>query len=846
MAACCVDGRLITGKMKISYNWLKEYVKTDLTAQKAAEILTAAGLEIEGVERVESIRGGLQGLVVVEVLTCTDHPDSDHLHITTVSVGDGGEPRQVVCGAPNVAAGQKVILAQVGTVLYPGGEEEGFKIKKSKIRGVESLGMLCAEDEIGVGASHDGIIVLDPEAKAGTPAAEVYDMQDDYVFEVGLTPNRIDAASHYGVARDLAAYLTANGETTGARLADVSAFKTDDAMALPVAVTVEDHTGAPRYMGVTMKGVKVGPSPEWLQQRLRAIGMNPKNNVVDITNFVMHECGQPLHAFDMNRVGGHKIIVRRAAEGEPFVTLDGVERKLSAEDLMICDDKRPMCLAGVFGGMDSGVTDSTTDIFVEAACFNPVTVRKSARRHGLNTDSSFRFERGTDPDMPAYALRRAALLVRELAGGTISSEVVDIYPEKIGPFEFPVNLGRINRLIGADIPVAAAKAILSGLEIRVRGETVESNGDTVLDIAVPAYRVDVQREADVAEEILRIYGFNNVPNPHYIKNVITYGNQKTPDRMVNAASDFLVGQGCVEIMSNSLTKAAYYDGLTSYKEENCVRILNPLSNELNVMRQTLLFNALEAVALNVNRRSGDLRLFEFGNCYFFNPAATEPEAKGTLKPYRQESRLAVTVTGLERQPNWNRPKPEMSDFFTVKCLTEQLLQRLGVNIYEGYYDTLENDLYSEAVTYTIRGKKLFEMGIISPKLCRGVFDLKQPVYYMEMNVTHLQKIVETVRVQAAELSKYPEVKRDLALLVDKGVTFSQLREAACKAEKKLLKSVGLFDVYEGDKLPEGKKSYALNFVIEDTTKTLTDTEIERIMGNISAALTKATGAQVRT
>ncbi|MCC8063392.1 MAG: phenylalanine--tRNA ligase subunit beta [Rikenellaceae bacterium] len=496
--------------------------------------------------------------------------------------------------------------------------------------------------------------------------------------------------------------------------------------------------------------------------------------------------------------------------------------------------------------MDSGVTDATTDIFIEAAYFDPVSVRKSARRHGLNTDSSFRFERGMDPEMGAYAVRRAALLVKEMAGGMVSSDVVDIYPEKIGPFEFSINLGRINRLIGTDIPTSVAKAILTGLEIEIRSEVVSETGDVVLEIAVPAYRVDVQREADVAEEILRIYGFNNVPNPHFIKNVITYGNQKTPDKLVDAASDLLAGLGCVEIMSNSLTKGAYYEGLASYKAENCVRILNPLSNELNVMRQTLLFNALEAVALNVNRRNGDLRLFEFGNCYFYSPSAAAAEgAKGTLKPYREERRLAITVTGLEHQPNWNRPKPEMSDFFTVKYLAEQLLQRFGVNIYEGYYDTLESDLYSEAVTYTIRGKKLFEMGVVSGKLARNVFDLKQPVYYMEMNVAQLQRVVDTVRVQAVELSKYPEVKRDLALLVDKNVTFAQLREAASKAERKLLKSVGLFDVYEGDKLPEGKKSYALNFVIEDTTKTLTDTEIERIMGNISAALTKATGAQVR-
>lgn len=839
--------------MKISYNWLKEYVKTDLTAERAAEILTAAGLEIEGIEKVESIRGGLQGLVVAEVLTCVGHPDSDHLHVTTVSVGNDGEgPLQVVCGAPNVAAGQKVILATVGATLYPKDDEsgEGFKIKKSKIRGVESLGMLCAEDEIGVGTSHDGIIVLPAEVKAGIPAAQVYDLQDEYVFEVGLTPNRIDAASHYGVARDLAAYLGVHDRAgdTVARLPDVSCFRVDDAQALPVAVRVDDPQGAPRYMGVTVKGVRVGPSPEWLQKKLRAIGMNPKNNVVDITNFVMHECGQPLHAFDLSKVGGHKIIVRRAVEGEPFTTLDGVERKLSAEDLVICDAKRPMCLAGVFGGMDSGVVDSTTDIFIEAAYFNPVTVRKSARRYGLNTDSSFRFERGVDPEMGAYAVRRAAMLVAQLAGGIVASEVVDLYPEKIEAFRFEVNLGRINRLIGAEIPASVAKAILVGLEIEIWNESVSEAGDTVLDIAVPPYRVDVQREADVAEEILRIYGFNNVPNPHYIKNVITYGNQKTTDRLVNTAADLLAAMGCVEIMSNSLTKASYYEGLTSlYRAENCVRILNPLSGELNVMRQTLLFNALEAVALNANRKNGDLQLFEFGNCYFYDPAKTQVSdyVKGTLRPYSQESRLAITVTGASRQAAWNAPKPEMSDFFTVKALAERVLQRFGINIYEGVYSTLESDLYSEAIAYVLRGKKLFEMGVVSPKLTRGVFDLKQAVYYMEMNVAQLAKVADTVRVSVAELSKFPEVKRDLALLVDRDVTFSQLREAASKAERKLLKSVGLFDVYEGDKLPEGKKSYALNFVIEDTTKTLTDVEIERIMGNISAALTKATGAQVR-
>lgn len=831
--------------MKISYNWLKDYIQTDLPAEEVAKALTDAGLEVEGLERVESIPGGLQGLVVAEVLTCEDHPDSDHLHVTTVSVGDGGEPLTVVCGAPNVAKGQKVILAQVGTTLYPKGEEKGFKIKKSKIRGVESHGMLCAEDEIGVGESHDGIIVLDNSAQVGTPAAEVFQMQGDDVLEIGLTPNRADAASHYGVARDLAAYLSLHGKDgkVKARLEEVDRFRVDDPKALPVEVIVDDQAGAQRYMGVTMKGVKIAPSPEWLQNRLRAVGLNPKNNVVDITNYVMFECGQPLHAFDIAKVDGNKIVVRRAKAGEPFVTLDGEERKLSAEDLMICNASEPMCIAGVFGGLDSGVSDTTTDIFIEAAYFDPVSIRKSARRYGLNTDSSFRFERGADPEMTPYALKRAALLIKELAGGVIASDVIDIYPAKIEPFRFDVDLRRIDRLIGEEIPEDTVRNILESLEIKVRKE----NG-SVWSVEVPAYRVDVQREADLAEDILRIYGYNRIPMPHYIKNVITYGNQKTTDRLVNAASDLLVSNGCVEIMSNSLTKVAYYEGLTSYPAERCVRIINPLSNELNVMRQTLLFNALEAVVLNVHRRAGDLKLFEVGNCYFYDPKkAEDPEAKGTLKPYSESQKLAVTVTGMAVQNWWNEPGGRKSDLYTVKMLTDRILQRFGVSLYEGKYETKESDVYSEAVSYVIRGKELFHFGIVSPKIAKGQFDLKQPVYYMELDVAQLARIADTVRVAAQELSKYPEVKRDLALLVDRGVTFSQLRDAAYKIkDKKLLKSVGLFDVYEGDKLPEGKKSYALNFVIEDVTKTLTDTEIDRIMGDIAGSLEKATGAVVRS
>lgn len=812
--------------MTISYNWLKDYIKTDLTAEQAAEILTAIGLEIEGIEKVEAIKGGLEGLVVAEVLTCDKHPDADKLHVTTVSTGK--EVFQVVCGAPNVAKGQKVILATVGTTLYPVGEEEGFKIKKSKIRGIESLGMLCAEDEIGVGHSHDGIIVLPAEASVGAPAAQVFELNEDYVFEVGLTPNRIDGASHYGVARDLAAYLR-----TKAELPSVEAFSVDNE-SIPAKVTVENHAGAPRYMGITMDGIEIKPSPEWLQTKLRAVGINPKNNVVDITNFVLHECGQPLHAFDLDKVDGGEIVVKNCPEGTPFVTLDGVERKLSADDLMICSATRPMCLAGVFGGMNSGVSDTTTKIFIESAYFNPVTVRKSAKRHGLSTDASFRYERGADPNMPPYALMRAALLIRELAGGRVTSGIVDLYPSKIEDYRFDVSYKNINSLIGKEIPAETVKSILTGLEIEILGE---NNG--VLSISVPAYRVDVQREADVVEEVLRIYGFNNVENPHIIKNVITVGNMQTTDRLVDAMSNMLASVGCTEIMSNSLTKASYYEALESYKAENCVRILNPLSIDLNVMRQTLMFNALEAVQLNSNRKNGDLRLFEIGNCYSFDPA----KADTTLKPYSEQKRLSITVTGLADQPTW-QGKAVQSNFYTAKALVEKIFERFGLNFNEGTMETLRNDMYSEAVEYTIRGSKLFEMGVVSKKI-RSMFDIKAPVYYVELNIEKLQKLVNTVKVQAVELTKFQAVKRDLALLIDKSMTFSELRDAASRAEKKLLKNITLFDVYEGDKLPEGKKSYAMNFVIEDSTKTLTDADIEKVMQNITRALEKI-GATVRS
>ncbi len=821
--------------MKLSYRWLNDYLPTQLTAPEAAALLTTSGLEVEGIETHESIRGGLRGLVVGEVLTCTDHPDSDHLHVTTVSTG-GGEPLQVVCGATNVAAGQKVVLATVGATLYPIGAEEGFTIKKSKIRGVESFGMICAEDEIGIGTGHDGILVLPADTPAGTPVAELFQLGDDQTLEIGLTPNRIDAASHYGVARDLAAILTLQGTPCKAQLPAVELPAAANPQ--PVEVVVEAPDAAPRYMGLTMSGIRIAPSPEWLQQRLRAIGLNPRNNVVDITNHVMYECGQPLHAFDLSRVEGRKIVVKRCAEGTPFTTLDGVERTLSADDLMICSATRPMCLAGVFGGLDSGVSDTTTEIFLESAYFNPVSVRKSAKRHGLSTDSSFRFERGTDPDMPPYALRRAAALIAELASGKVTSPVVDHYPAPVEPFRFGIEYGRINDLIGKEIPVETVKTILASLEIAIEKETPSG-----LQIGVPAYRVDIRREVDVIEEILRIYGFNNVENPHYIKNVITVGNQQTADRMIDTLSNLLVSCGATEIMSNSLTRLSYYDGLEQLPAARCVRILNPLSNELNAMRQTLLFNALEAIQLNSNRKRSDLKFFEFGHCYFFDPDKATDETRGTLKPYREGMRLGIALTGLATQPNWNQ-KAVPGDLFTLKALAERMLQRLGVSLHEGSYSAGTNDLYADSMQYTLRGKPLFEMGVVARKIA-AQFDLKAPVYFLELDVDQLARVAATVKVAAAELSKFPEVSRDLALLVDKSVTFEALHAAGMKSGKKLLKSISLFDVYEGDKLPEGKKSYALNFVLEDTAKTLTDGEIDHVMGNLIAAFEKL-GAQVRS
>lgn len=819
--------------MKISLGWLKEYVKSDLPAQRIAEILTDIGLEVEALEKTESIKGGLEGVVVGEVLTCEKHPDADKLKVTTVDLGNG-EPVQIVCGAPNVAAGQKVVVATINATLYPTGEAEGFKIKRSKIRGVESLGMICAEDELGLGTDHDGIIVLPAEAKAGTPAKEVFGLEDDHLLEIGLTPNRVDAASHYGVARDLAAYLRSNNMPCELKLSSVADFSQDDS-SFEIKVEVDNSQAAPRYMGVTMTGVKVAPSPKWLQDRLRAIGMTPKNNVVDITNFILHEVGQPLHAFDAAKIKGGRIVVRTCKEGTSFVTLDGVERKLADTDLMICNAEEPMCIAGVFGGLDAGVTEDTTSVFIESAYFNPVWVRKTAKRHGLSTDASFRYERGTDPDMPPYALMRAALMIRELAGGRITSQVTDIYPDKVEPFRFEVSLPRVCRLIGKDIPFERIKEIIRALDV-----TIEKEDDGTLSVAVPPYRVDVQREADLTEDILRIYGYNNIEIPQHVNSTVSYAPTPDKDKIQNIVSDMLTACGFNEIMSNSLTKAAYYNGLTSFLEENCVKILNPLSNDLNVMRQTLLFNAMEAAQLNTNRRNSDLKLYEFGNCYFYDGAKS---SEGGLAPYSEKRRLGVLITGNDHRGSWNvQSRP--TDFFTLKAVMEKILLRFGANPYAAQMESLQSDLFGEAVSVKVNGKKMFDLGVVSKKIC-SQFDLKAKVYYMEADFDALIKLASKQRITVCELSKFPEVKRDLALLVDTSVTFSQLRGIALATEKKLLKNVSLFDVYEGDKLPAGKKSYALSFVLEDASKTLVDSVIDNTMSNLITAFERQAGAQIR-
>ena len=820
--------------MNISYNWLKEYLDFDLQPEEVSAALTSIGLETGGVEEVQTIKGGLEGLVIGEVLTCVEHPNSDHLHITTVNVG-GEEPLQIVCGAPNVAAGQKVVVAVNGTKLYDG--DEVFTIKRSKIRGVESNGMICAEDEIGIGTDHAGIIVLPADAVVGTPAKEYYNVKSDYVLEVDITPNRVDGTSHFGVARDLAAYLKQNGKPTELKRPSVDAFKIDDETPA-IEVIVENTEACPRYSGVTIKGVTVKESPEWLKNRLNIIGLRPINNVVDVTNYVLHEMGQPLHSFDAGKVTGDKVIVKTMPEGTKFVTLDGVERTLTDRDLMICNTEEAMCIGGVFGGLDSGVTEQTTDVFLESACFHPTWIRKTARRFGLNTDASFRFERGLDANNTIYVLKRAALLIQEVAGGKITGSIQDVYPNPVQPYTVELTYNKINTLIGKDIPVETVKSILASLEMEIVSETAEG-----LTIHVPVYRIDVQRDVDVIEDILRIYGYNNIEFSDSVKSNLSY--KTATDRsydLQNLISEQLCGSGFNEIMNNSLTRSAYYDELTTYPVSHCVMLMNPLSADLNGMRQTLLFGGLESIEHNVKRKNGNIRFFEFGNCYDYNVEKKREDA--TLAEFSEDYRLGLWVCGDRVENSWAHAD-EKATVYELKAYVENILIRLGVNLKKVVFGNLSNDMYSTGVSITTTsGRELGTFGIVNRKICKAM-DIDFEVYYGELSWTLLMKETKKNKVTFSEISKFPAVKRDLALLLDKSVQFAEIEKIAEESERKLLKEVSLFDVYEGKNLPAGKKSYAVSFYLQDETKTLNDKQIDAIMQKIRKNLESKLGASLR-
>ena len=832
--------------MNISYSWLKDYVDFDLSAEQLAAALTSIGLECEGIHTVETIRGGLRGIVIGKVLTCVEHPNSDHLHITTVDLG-GENPEQIVCGAPNVAAGQTVVVATVGTVLYDGDKE--FVIKKSKIRGVESMGMICAEDEIGVGTSHDGIIVItgDNLPAPGTPAAEYYGVQDEDVVEVDITPNRIDAASHYGVARDLAAYLTANCEgfaPVRASRPAVDDFTIDDPSAKCVSVRVDAPQACPRYCGVTIEGVKVAPSPEWLQKRLRLIGLHPINNIVDITNYILHGLGQPLHCFDRAHIDGDAIIVRTCEAGTKFTTLDGVERTLDAADLMICDgNKRPMCIAGVFGGLDSGVTEQTTSVFLESACFNATSVRRTARRHGLSTDASFRYERGLDANGCIYILKVAALMVKTLAGGTIVGEIQDVYPEKVHRPRVLLETEYMDSLIGQKVPSTAVDAILEALEV----ETLERHGDasnpTSRLLAVPTYRVDVTRPCDVVEDILRIYGYNKIEMPLQVRSSLSY--KSTTDAaadMQRVVANQLSGAGFREILNNSLTAVSYYQ---DDEPERCVRLLNPLSQDLAVMRRTLLYGGLESIEHNVNRKSKDLAMYEFGNVYFYD-GSRESTVEAPLRPFSQGARLALWLTGDSRVASWQAPALEAS-FYDLRAYVDNILRHLGFDVARDivYAVAEPSKLFAAAMNVATRkGKNLGILGIVSRAAC-GKCDLKVPVFFAELDWDALTNAAQKLGITYYDLPKTQAVKRDLALLIDTSVTMADIEKVVKDSEKKILRDVTLFDVYEGDKLPEGKKSYAITLTLRDDEKTLQDKYIDNVMNRIIANLRNRLGAELR-
>ncbi|MBQ0127203.1 MAG: phenylalanine--tRNA ligase subunit beta [Bacteroidales bacterium] len=813
--------------MKLSYNWLKDYLKCDLDPQQIADVMTGIGIEVDGVEQTEEIPGGLAGVVVAKVLECEPHPDSDHLHITKVDAG-AGEPLTVVCGAPNVAAGQKVLFAQLGTVL-PG----DFKIKKSKIRGVESFGMICAEDELGIGASHDGIMVLPDEAVVGTPAKEYLHLKTEAVIEYEITANRVDAASHWGVARDIYAYLKLNNIPCELCRPDVSAFAEGAGEGFQIDVQAPD--GAPRYTGITIKGVKVGPSPEWMQKRLLSIGSRPINSIVDISNYILFELGQPLHTFDADKIEGGKVIVRRALDGETIKTLDGVERKLAATDLVIANAAGPMCIAGVFGGDDSGVVESTTNVFVESAYFDPASIRKTSKSQQLQTDASFRYERGCDPEITIYALKRAVTLIQECTGGTVVGGILENYPEKIERRQIELDYDRIEAFIGQNIGHDVIEGILESLQY----EFIERRANGAL-VAAPSYMVDVYRECDVVEEILRIYGYDNIALPKHMKMSVNATPCPEPEAIKNHISNFLAANGFTEIMNNSLTKGDYYANLSSFPADHCVRIVNPLSQDLNVMRQTLLLGGLEVVAYNANRQINSIRTFEYGSVY-----QRLPEKSGeTVEGYEEHQCFCLMLTGTPEK-SW-RTEAGKSNFFQLKGYVELLLKRYGADLYKMWMDAAPADVWSEGTVYKLpgQGKVVATMGQIAPALAKR-FGIKQPVFAAEINWQVLFELVKRDKVAFKEMPKFPEVRRDLALLLDEGVGYDALRAAAFKAAGKLLKQVGLFDVYRGDKIPEGKKQYALSFIIQDPDKTLTDQDTERVMDRLLKAFQSQFGAILR-
>jgi len=835
--------------MNISYKWLKEYIDTSLNAYEIADALTSAGLEVDGVEEVQSIKGGLEGLYVGEVLTCEVHPNSDHMHVCMVNVGQP-EPLQIVCGAPNVAAGQKVIVAVLGTKLYDG--DECFTIKRSKLRGIESCGMICAEDEIGVGTDHSGIIVLPADTIVGTPAAEYYHLESDYVIEVDITPNRADACSHYGVARDLYAWMIQNGYKTSLHRPSDEAFSVDDE-ACPIEVEVLNQEACPRYCALSLTGCEVKESPEWLQDKLRIIGLRPINNIVDITNYIMMAYGQPLHCFDADMVKGHKIVVKTMPDATPFVTLDGVEHKLSANDLAICNAEEPMCIAGVFGGKGSGTYDSTVNVVLESAYFKPTWIRKSARRHGLSTDASFRFERGIDPNGQIYALKQAALMAKELAGAKVSTKIVDVYPTPLPDFKVNLSYNYIDNLIGKHIPAETVKSILSSLEIKIEAEK-----DGELEITVPAYRVDVQRPCDVVEDILRIYGYNNVEIPTTLKSSLSVkGEPDKSHKLQNLIGEQLVGAGFREILNNSLQKGSYYENTESYKATNCVRLINPLSQDLNVLRQTLLFGGMESIARNTNYRNADLKFFEFGNCYKYNEEKKSPDIipgvsssrdpeviKHVLDAYSEDYHLALWLTGKRVSGSWAHTDEDTS-FAELKAHVMNILLHLGVPMGMLVFATGESDLFEKSLQIQNRGGKvIIEMGIVNHRILK-MFGIENPVYFADLKWKQIMKLLKNAHVTYSEISKYPAVSRDLALLLDNSIEFAQIEKIAYQTEKKLLKAVKLFDVYEGKNLPQGKKSYAVNFILQDTEKTLNDKTIDAIMQKLIQQLTKQLNAELR-